>query len=102
MTRLIDADSLFKTIEQNDYYVTSSENSVARGMFTTGIKQAIDEQPTVYAAPVVHGHWGLSGRIENKVVEKCSVCNQGITSKFAPVYHFCPNCGAKMDEEVSE
>ena len=43
--RLIDAEALFETIEQHHYRLSSYTNSTDYGMFTLGIKQAIDEQP---------------------------------------------------------
>lgn len=45
--RLIDADKLIKTIEEHDYPLADECNSIDRGMFTIGIMQAIDEQPSV-------------------------------------------------------
>ena len=37
---------------------------------------------------VKHGRW-----IEGKTLEKCSICGK----KGFPDWHYCPNCGAKMD-----
>lgn len=48
--RLIDADELMKVIEANDYTLRSYYNTTDRGMFTIGIKQAIDEAPTIIEA----------------------------------------------------
>ncbi len=48
--RLIDADKLMKVIEENDYTLSSRLNTIDRGMFTIGIKQAIDESPTIIEA----------------------------------------------------
>lgn len=48
--RLIDADKLMKVIEDNDYTLSSRLNTIDRGMFTIGIKQAIDESPTIIEA----------------------------------------------------
>lgn len=48
--RLIDAYKLMKVIEDNDYTLRSCLNTVDRGMFTIGIKQAIDESPTIIEA----------------------------------------------------
>lgn len=45
-------------------------------------------------APVVHGRWKVvEGTIENAV---CSICNRHFQSYYE-AYHYCPNCGAKMD-----
>ena len=60
---------------------------------------AIDEMPAADVQSVKRGKWIPCGRLEGKIVEKCSICEQGITSKFAPLYHYCPNCGAKMDDD---
>ena len=49
-SRLIDADKLMKVIEENDYTLSSRLNTIDRGMFTIGIKQAIDESPTIIEA----------------------------------------------------
>ena len=45
-------------------------------------------------APVVHGRWVYGCQ--------CSVCGDRhgpYNSRHKPYYNFCPNCGAKMDEE---
>jgi len=51
--RLIDADELMETIKAHDYPLKDHLNSTDNGMFTIGIQQAVDEQPTVDAVPVV-------------------------------------------------
>ena len=50
--RLIDADRLMKVIEKNSYLLKGYYNSLENGMFLTGIKQAIDEAPTIIEAEV--------------------------------------------------
>lgn len=50
--------------------------------------------------PIHRGQWVRCGKLEGKIVMKCSVCGQGITAMFAPKYHYCPNCGAGMCEPV--
>ena len=47
MPRYIDADALKDVIQQHDYPLADRLNSVDNGMFTLGIFQAIDEQPTI-------------------------------------------------------
>ena len=53
--------------------------------------------PTVDAAPVKHGRW-LSDEedIALGMEAHCSECCCSVVNKR---YHYCPNCGAKMDLE---
>ena len=54
MPRLIDADKLMETIKAHHYpLVVKGLNTTDYGMFTIGIQQAVDEQPTVDAEFVV-------------------------------------------------
>lgn len=52
-----------------------------------------------YAAPVVHGRWEQCFEDWRKQIEgdKCSMCGFGHYGASIAHYHFCPNCGAKMD-----
>ena len=54
----------------------------------------IDDAPSVDAVEVVHGEW--EKYLNEGLLWRCSVCGSRIN---AP-YHYCPNCGAKMDGEV--
>lgn len=51
-----------------------------------------------YAAPVVHGRW-----IEDHDYLKCPECGVMVKRDFTFFnignWNYCPNCGAKMDEE---
>ena len=93
--RLIDADELKELIDW-----TFAKPPFSRKT----IKHMIDMARTVDAVPVRHGKW-----IDCKSSEhmKCSVCGER-----APIYwdeenmsycewlsEYCPNCGARMDEE---
>ena len=53
MARLIDADALMDVIRQHEYRLATKQGSIDYGMFTLGIQQAVDEQPTIDAVPVV-------------------------------------------------
>lgn len=56
---------------------------------------AIDRIPAANVAPIVHGRWDITeGIIENAV---CSNCGRHFQSYYE-AYHYCPNCGARMDE----
>ena len=62
------------------------------------IKEDIDAQPTIDAAPVVHGRWIFK---HNPITDPkkyftrivCSECNLHTGQKS----NYCPMCGAKMD-----
>ena len=98
--RLIDADTLMETIRENEYPLTSHLNSRDNGMFTIGIQQAVDEQPTIEAEPVRHGKWIFK---HNPITDPkgyfiriiCSECDLHTGQKS----NYCPMCGAKMDGE---
>ena len=54
----------------------------------------LDSIPAADVAPVVHGHWeDVSER--KWVYARCSSCQTVHDVKS----NYCPNCGAKMDEE---
>lgn len=76
--RLIDADDIvfYQWIEGIEEY------DFAR-------RWQIDKIPTIDAVPVKHGEW----TIINGCVS-CSVCGEPCME-----FNYCPNCGAKMDEE---
>ena len=71
----------------------------------------IEEAPTVDAAPVVHGEWIgehgehvplTDGSTENSC--SCSICGRWLvgSDEYPTFGYYCPNCGAKMDEERIE
>lgn len=51
--RLIDADALMDVIKQHEYRLATKQGCIDYGMFTLGIQQAVDEQPTIDAVEVV-------------------------------------------------
>ena len=88
--RLIDADKILyfkgKDIVGEDAYMTQ--------------KDVIDEMPTVDAEPIRHGHWIVIGKrtdCEYVLIFKCSCCHTPFIG-MVDRYHYCPNCGAKVDE----
>lgn len=96
--RLIDADLVIDTV--NEF---KGKNRIT----DLGIKlveEIVSNAPTVDAER--HGHWiGIDDEPwETYECDKCGYitedieCNYGIPNNF----NYCPNCGAKMDEEVEE
>ena len=62
------------------------------------IETAIRNIPAVDAVPVVHGLWIDIPDKPEWDQKMCSVCGD----YFCCQNNYCPNCGAKMDMEVSE
>lgn len=90
MSRYIDADKLYELIRTNDYRLATINGSIDYGMFTVGIKQAIDEIPTADVTEVRHGEW-----VHGECVSHCSEC--GVETYPENITPYCPNCGARMD-----
>jgi hypothetical protein len=84
MTRLIDADSIPWLVE-------------GVGEIPVITKDEIDQMPTVDAEPVRHGKW-----IRDEFGARCGACGlYAYRDKFGQPWEsqYCPNCGARMDEE---
>lgn len=93
--RLIDADALKEQFPSND------EEPL---WHYTGIRAAIDVQPTVDAVPVNHAKW--IHHLSEKEWDVCTKCEIGTKRREITVsyiteysYRYCPNCGSKMDVE---
>ena len=82
MARLIDADALMDVIRQHEYRLATKQGSIDYGMFTLGIQQAVDEQPTIDAVPVVR-------------CRECKHCRKMIGNS----YHYCVTHNTKMYAE---
>lgn len=97
MAKLIDGEKLLAVIEEHCYTLCDRFNSTDKGMFLCGIKQAINEQPTVDTER--HAHW-IKEKVEDITYpwyrRVCSNCK--MQSPLGREYNYCPNCGCKMDE----
>ena len=92
MARLIDADALMDVIRQHEYRLATKQGSIDYGMFTLGIQQAVDEQPTVDAVPVVRckdcKHWNIRKGNDPTQLYFCNFNNLWSKPCRAP-YDFC-------------
>lgn len=75
--------------------ILAAKHAWAKGLEPT---QYIEQIPAADVAPVVHGRWK---RIRSNWY--CTRCRTGYRITYGAVsaktFTFCPNCGAKMDEE---
>lgn len=83
---LIDRYALIKDMYEDGYFpLTVADKATEKVM----------AQPTVDAAPVVHGEW-IGNGIPESVLSGCSVCGYSCGSSS---FNYCPNCGADMRGE---
>lgn len=106
--RLIDADALY---EQTAGWEATALHMVEKTMNDedktewrrwsailnerTAFKYDVADAPTIEAEPVRHGRWEDKPHKMMGECPRCSVCGS-----FDPIkYRYCPNCGAKMDDD---
>lgn len=100
--RLIDADAVAEAIKDE---ITEAKGIDADPNFTAGLKLGlayINTAESIDAEPVRHGRWDeVQFRTipHNRIskAKKCSECGKRKDKYVTWIY--CPNCGAKMDEE---
>ena len=89
--RLISADAL----EMMRFVVAQHKEPEVKSYmmgWNDAIDAIIDNAPTIEAEPRKRGRW----IIHDSGWEECSECHWVNTTHI--VYHYCPNCGAKMNE----
>ena len=62
----------------------------------------INMMPTVEAEPVRHGKWIYGENLDGFDGYRCSHCMTHFAVDDVSDYHYCPNCGSKMDERKEE
>ena len=75
--------------------------SDGRGLCRVIMEKAIKKMPKgtiADVAPVVHGRWIEKEKYTFGIMYDCSLCENRILDNGNP-WHYCPNCGAKMDEK---
>ena len=84
------------------------ENQHIPMLLAATIDQAIDCEPAADVAPVVHGKWlNFYNDFSCAECDRCGTIfevtdnetDEGLWNAFLSAYRYCPNCGAKMDEE---
>lgn len=94
--RLIDANALWGQMEQYDDYQGAKEAHDLDMIHRDSILFAIEQAPTVDAAPVVHGQFVKN---ETGVNRHCTACGAYLEDREYENHtvRFCYYCGAKMD-----
>ena len=93
VNRLIDIENEFQHYKPFQGFEHAMYRKVCEAEIAIGKTQAAD------VAPVRYGRW-LCGDYYD-IGDVCSECDWD-SQMTHPSYRYCPNCGAKMDDEVSE
>lgn len=100
--RLIDADELISKLEQ---YATNLANGHGERKNilwrVRGVDKCIgyvENAPTIEPEPIRHGHWKRVST-DNWICSNCNSWWHSDDEDFRAEMEYCPNCGAKMDEE---
>ena len=91
-----------KLISANDLITAIRDDPHIDGRTFARVKEHIEEAKDVDAVEVVHGDWDvITDDCTFDVIYQCSVCKEEfVTNDGTPaekLWHYCPNCGAKMD-----
>lgn len=105
--RMIDADELKENISK--YEFTAPNERYKQGgecVLNFYMPKIIDDAPTIDAEPVRHGKWEEISSVRkigkcNIPISKCVCCGFSLCDILNNngLYNYCPNCGAKMDQE---
>lgn len=99
MGECIEREATIKRIKEVYCVGCNSYNGVrCRACGTGDAIDMIEDAPAADVAPVVHGRWIPHDRVFGDDFLACSKCQfvseDRSTRRY---YHYCPNCGAKMD-----
>lgn len=89
--------------EVEEWHSDKGNFTVPKGTFDKIYEDG--EVPTVDAVPVRHGKWIDEGQYADFFPHhawRCSECGKYVIEIDVPWYKFCPECGARMDEERKE
>lgn len=96
MAEYIDREALWTAFEHEPFYDNADRDEI--------VLPKIDDFPAANVTPVVHGQWEESeDDWFGTTVYTCSKCREEfVLVEGTPeqnLWHYCPNCGAKMDIE---
>ena len=103
MAKYIDREALIEWLKRIPLKDLSDGLGLCRVIMEDDFKTAIKKMPKgiiADVAPVRHGHWNAINQIATGLPWKYRCNDCGCPQEYT--HNYCPNCGAKMDKEVSE
>ena len=100
MAEYIEREAAIKCIESQCVDGKMWGNDESEGTLIEAYSAIDDlmEIPSADVAPVRHGRWIEQEKYTFGVMYDCSICGDRILDN-GHSWNYCPNCGAKMDEE---
>lgn len=100
MAKYIEREAILDLLKNKYQDMSAMPASYYKG-FQYALKTIEKIKPAADAAPVRHGKWEYEPPTINTYgMLKCSKCGWWtLDQSVCDVYHFCPNCGCKMDLE---
>ena len=107
MSRYIDAEQVLHIIRQLqkgakkhfDERGTIEHLGYACGLGTAA--ELMENAELEDVAPVIHAHWlPIESAVHVEKSGACSNCGEAWIITDTTYFYYCPNCGAKMDDEV--
>lgn len=96
MSRLIDADALFRAMEETGWYNNADRDEIA--------EELVLKAPTIEPERK-KGKWILHPEIKNiygGTVVQCSECGEKYVVQHLEDEKYCRNCGAKMEADKTD
>lgn len=101
--RLIDADALKASMGVRDAVkygnlTAEQQHNSYSTMMLYEIADAIEDAPTIDAAPVVNARW----KLDRPGHYTCTNCGTFLFGRMAIIMNYCGNCGAYMNRGEDE
>lgn len=99
MAEYIDIVGIKQAVNKGKMQAFVRDGSIYLQCKISGECVKIGDAPAADVAPVVHGRWEQCFEDWRKQIEgdECSACGFQHYGVSVSHYHYCPNCGAKMD-----
>lgn len=94
MAEYIELEAVMKTVKDGNH------SDFGRSMADlTSLREVLEDTPAADVAEVKHGKWKPCFEDWRNQIEgdECSVCGFRQYGTSIRTYHYCPNCGARMD-----
>lgn len=94
MAEYIERSKVIELLKGTEVNGTPYMKRIVKATVDLAIEAISDDVPAADVEEVKHGQWVFDART---IVPRCSVCGEDAIAETVSPY--CPNCGAKLNEE---